>query len=163
MDDIISRITAYAEALFPALADEEDAFISFVVGMVIDKALIYTNRNQLVEDYEEDLVEYANDENYWKGYDEYPIPSQLERPLAMVVVQMYRTVKAQNDATNKEVKSVSDNGQSVTFGDAMVNYLNSTKDAEVFAGISSMLDQFVIPTIVENHTRLQKRNKGYIL
>jgi len=163
MDEVNSRITTYAKTLLPALAEAEDDFVSFVVGMVIDRALIYTNRSQLVEGYEEDLVDYANDENYWEGYDKYPIPSQLERPLAMAVVQLYKTVNAQNEATNKEVKSVSDNGQSVTFGDSLVSHFNSVKDQEVFAGISSVLDQFVIPTIVENNTGFQKRNQKYIL
>ncbi len=153
MDDIIKRIKDYVLIIKPELVDDE--FLSFVISEVVDRALLYMNRQQLVAGYERFLSD-----DYYKG-DYYvdvtgtdqpilPIPSELERPLARIVVSSYKTVEdnVANDTT--AIKSIQDNGQSITYGDNVVNYLSSKEDSDIFSSVSKIIDKFRIPTIVEN-------------
>ena len=136
MDEIIQRIKDYVLVIDASLADDD--YLDYVIGDVVDRALIYTNRIQLVDAYEEDNEEEA------------PIPSQLERPLAGVVGGVYKTVQEQVSATTGAISSLTDNGQSVTYLNELANYVSSKSDAEIFSGVRELLNNFRIPTIVEN-------------
>ena len=63
----------------------------------------------------------------------------------------------------KEVKSISDNGQSITFSDKVATFMTSTTDHELFSGITSLLDKFIIPTIVENTNYINYKDKRTFL
>ena len=149
MEDTIERIMEYVLTIDSSLEGEND-LLDYVVRDVVDRTLIYTNRGQLVDQYEEDLADYDEDDDFWKGYN-YPIPREIERALASVVVQSYKTVGAKKIATGNTIKSISDNGQSITYGDEVVSYLASSEDSEIFSGTSVLLDKFRIPTVVENY------------
>lgn len=153
MDDIIRRIKDYLLIINPELIDDE--FLDFVIKEVVDRALLYMNRQQLVAGYERFLEGKYYPGDYYvdvTGTDQpiLPIPTELERGLARVVSLSYKTVldNVKNDTT--AIKSIQDNGQSVTYGDSVVNYLSSKEDADIFSSIKVLLDKFRIPTIVEN-------------
>jgi hypothetical protein len=153
MDEIIGRIKEYALVFKPSLTDDD--LLDLIVEELADRVLAYTNREQLIRDYEEDVVDYPITDktdttetyyNFWKNYGGYPIPPVLEKPLARTVVQVASTVE--DDLEGKEIKSISDQGQSITFSDEVQSYLSSTSDTEIFMSIKSMLDKFRIPTVV---------------
>lgn len=156
MDEIKARIKAYAILIRPDLEDKED-LLEMTINEVVDRVLIYTNREQLVRQYEEDVVNYPiadktdTSETYytfWKEYNAYPIPPQLERSIARTVVDTIKTFEAGFEG--REVKSMSDLQQSVTFGDEVKSYLATRNDVEILLGLQPLLDKFRIPSIVGN-------------
>lgn len=155
MDTIKARIKAYAIEMSPSL--EGNILLDLVLNEIVDRVLVYTNREQLVRQYEEDVANYPitdktdTDEMYytfWKKYTAYPIPTQIERAMARTVVKMIETLEAKFDS--REVKSMSDLEQSVTFSDEVQTYLVTRDDVEILMSIKSMLDKFRIPTVVES-------------
>jgi hypothetical protein len=132
VDEIIAKIKVYVLLLDSTI--EDDDMLDFIVAETVDRALIYMNRAQLIEDYESGDSETS------------PIPEVIERALARAVISVYRGSQAQM-ASVKEVKSMSDNGQSVTFDTVLKSYYLSLGDAEVFSDITSVLNKFRIPSI----------------
>lgn len=135
MEEIIAKIKGYALVIDPSLSEE--TLLDYTIGEIVDRALVYTNRGQLVADYEEGNI------------DEVPIPVELERPLAKVVAMSIRAMR-DNPEGGVQVKSISDNGQSITYGDSPASYLSSQGDADIFSSIKAVVDKFRIPIIVEN-------------
>jgi len=156
MEEIATRIKGYVLVLFPTiLADLEisDAQLDFLVQDVIDRALTYMNRDQLVYQYGLDLVRYPNTNEvynrYWADYD-YPIPPRIERVLAKTVVGVAKNVISSNTASTGAITSLEDNGQKVTYSDKITNFLSSSSDAEVFSGTLEMLKGYILPTVVKD-------------
>ena len=155
MDEVILRIKDYVLIINPELTDDD--YLDYVIQEVVDRALLYMNRQQLLAGYERFLSE---DQKYYRG-DYYvdvtgtdqpilPLPLEIERPLARVVVGSYKTIQDNVDNGTTSVKSIKDNGQEVIYGDSIVSYLSSKEDSDVFSSISKLLDKFRIPTIVDN-------------
>lgn len=159
MEEIISKIKAYAIALNPEL--EEDALLDFTIGSVVDRALIYTNRQQLVERYE--MGDDDDQDGRHHRTPTCPIPAELHRALAMTAVGLHKTMATQMTATNNAVRSVQDNGQAVTYSDAMAHYLASADDASVFTGTIELLKRFRLPSVHEIRPRIQKTDRRYFL
>lgn len=112
-------IKGYARQLNSAIPQTEDATLDFVVDEVIDRVMIYLNATAVN-----------------------PI---LNRVIARIVVGVYNKAKAEatnTGATEREVKSISDNGQSVTFGDGAKNYLANAEDESLFAGFTAILNRY---------------------
>lgn len=152
MDEIRERIKEYVLIINPELKD--DAYLDFIVADAVDRALIYTNRMQLVDGYERFLNEEYFTGNCIRNRDgEYepvlPIPTELERPLATIVNGVYRTVQENLTATQGAVTQVTDNGQSISYGNELASFIPSKSDAEIFSGTEELLAKFRIPTIVE--------------
>ncbi len=143
MDEIIARIKDYVLIIDGSLTDDD--YLDYVIGDVVDRALIYTNRIQLVDAYEEEEVEEGESHE-----EEAPIPSELERPLASVVVGVYKTVQGNAEATTGAISSIKDNGQEVSYTNELASFVSSKSDAEIFSSVRSLLNNFRIPTIVEN-------------
>ena len=141
MDDIIEEIKDYALVIDSTLTDDD--FLEFVVASVVDRFLIYTNRQQLVAQYEEDLADYEADDDIWEDYS-FPVPEVVKRVLASVVTGVYKNFQNTEDFS---VSSVSDNGQSVSFNTELTNYLASQTDAKVFSGVTELLNKFRLPTV----------------
>ena len=138
MEDIKERIKDYVIVLDPEITDDE--LVDFMVEEVVDRFLVYTNRYQLVDQYEEDLEdETVEEEDY-----EVPVPIEIERVLARAVSKAYRTSTSDID---REITSLEDNGQKVVYG-RLTSYF-SEPDDEVFSGYLSLLDKFRIPTIID--------------
>lgn len=152
MDEIIERIKEYVLVIDSTIAEDND-LLDFVVASAVDRVLAYTNRQQLVDGYED----YLDGEYYTGNYDidvwgDYkpvlPIPTELERAIASVVMNAYKTQLEQNIATTGNVTEVTDNGQTIRYGDGIATYFASKSDSELFSGITSLLDNFRIPTII---------------
>jgi hypothetical protein len=159
MEVIITRIKGYVEVLYPTIKVDlsiDDEYIEFMVEDAVDRVLSYTNRDQLVVPYEENIVDYKQpnaedrDVDFWNSFRDYPIPPRLERAIAKAVVQACKTIKQQNTATEGSIKSVSDNGQSVIYSDKLQSFFNSSDDAEIFSGSVALLDRYRIGTVLNN-------------
>jgi len=153
MDEVIGKIKEYVIALCPEL--EEDSNIDFIISDVIDRFLAYTNRQQLVAGYERFLTGDYYDSDYivdvtGERLPILPIPVELERTLARVVVSSYKGIKGLL-ADNKGIKSISDNGQSISYGDYIESYFNSKEDDDIFGSAKTIIDRYRIPTIVRTN------------
>jgi hypothetical protein len=146
MDEVIARIKGYVLVIKSDLTDDD--FLDFVVNDVIDRALAYMNRDQLIWRFEEDIEDYPDfSDDFWINY-EYPIPKRLERALASAIVGAYKTVDARNSADSGVVTRLKDNGQEVDFNNEMASFLSSSDDSEVFSGTIRLLREYSIPKIV---------------
>lgn len=153
MDEVIGKIKEYVIALCPEL--EEDSNIDFIISDVVDRFLAYTNRQQLVAGYERFLTGDYYDSDYivdvtGERLPILPIPIELERTLARVVVSSYKGIKGLL-ADNKGIKSISDNGQSISYGDYIESYFNSKEDDDIFGSAKTIIDRYRIPTIVRTN------------
>lgn len=153
MDEVIGKIKEYVIALCPEL--EEDSNIDFIISDVIDRFLAYTNRQQLVAGYERFLTGDYYDSDYivdvtGERLPILPIPIELERTLARVVVSSFKGIKGLL-ADNKGIKSISDNGQSISYGDYIESYFNSKEDDDIFGSAKTIIDRYRIPTIVRTN------------
>lgn len=153
MDDIVLRIKEYVMTINPELVD--DRYLDYIIEEVVDRALLYMNRAQLKAGYARFLSDDYYRGDYYvdvAGVDQpiLPLPAELERPLARIVVGSYKTVTDNITADTTNIKSIQDNGQSITYGENVVSYLSSKDDSDVFSSIVKILDKFRIPTIVEN-------------
>jgi hypothetical protein len=122
---------------------------------VIDRFLAYTNRQQLVAGYERFLTGDYYDSDYvvdvtGERLPILPVPVELERTLARVVVSSYKGIKGLL-ADNKGIKSISDNGQSISYGDYIESYFNSKEDDDIFGSAKTIIDRYRIPTIVRTN------------
>ena len=153
MDEVIGKIKEYVIALCPEL--EEDSNIDFIISDVVDRFLAYTNRQQLVAGYERFLTGTYYDSDYvvdvtGERLPILPIPVELERTLARVVVSSFKGIKGLL-ADNKGIKSISDNGQSISYGDYIESYFNSKEDDDIFGSAKTIIDRYRIPTIVRTN------------
>lgn len=153
MDEVIGKIKEYVIALCPEL--EEDSNIDFIISDVIDRFLAYTNRQQLVAGYERFLTGDYYDSDYivdvtGERLPILPIPVELERTLARVVVSSFKGIKGLL-ADSKGIKSISDNGQSISYGDYIESYFNSKEDDDIFGSAKTIIDRYRIPTIVRTN------------
>ncbi|MBQ7139988.1 MAG: hypothetical protein IJO32_00620 [Bacilli bacterium] len=97
--------------------------IDYFIEETIDRALNYMNRDN--------------------------IPERLERIITRAVVGVIKSYKNEilNDEIQHEIKSISDNGQTISYGD-VINFMNNKKDAEIFDGIIIHLDKYRLGDIV---------------
>jgi hypothetical protein len=134
MEEIIARIKEYVLILDPSLEEQEE-LLDFSIADVVDRALIYMNRVQLIQEFEEDETATI------------PLPEVLERALARVVVSSFHSAQAIVEK-EREASSVSDNGQSISFSGSLASYFGSSSDKELFGEVKSILDKYRIPTVV---------------
>ena len=112
-NDQKQQIEQYAKQLNSNIPEPGDATLDFIVDEVADRVMIYLN---------------ANDVN-----------------LARIVVGIYNKAQAEMNATGgaeREIKQISDNGQSVTYGDEAKNYLASATDEDIFSGFEAILKRY---------------------
>ena len=118
-NDQKQQIEQYAKQLNSNIPEPGDATLDFIVDEVADRVMIYLN---------------ANDVN--------PV---LNRVLARIVVGIYNKAQAEMNTTGgaeREIKQISDNGQSVTYGDEAKNYLASATDEDIFSGFEAILKRY---------------------
>ena len=118
MDEIIAKIKEYLHIINPSI-DVTTDLVDFVIREVLDRVQLYLNSDT--------------------------IPTRLERILANIVNT--GLVKANASITNggdvdQAVKSISDNGQSITYADGIKQYFTSTSDEELFSGFSALLSRY---------------------
>lgn len=113
------QIEQYAKILNSGIPEPGDATLDFIVDEVADRVMIYLNA---------DTVD--------------PV---LNRVLARIVVGIYNKAQAEKTTTGgaeREIKQISDNGQSVTYGDEAKNYLASATDEDIFSGFEAILKRY---------------------
>lgn len=114
-----NTIIGYAKILCTGLPEASDELLSFSVDEVADRVMLYLNAKA--------------------------IDPALNRVIARVVVGVYNKAKAEQtstDAPEREVKSMSDNGQSITFGDHVKQYLATAEDNALFDGFAPLLARY---------------------
>lgn len=114
-----NTIIGYAKILCTGLPEASDELLSFSVDEVADRVMLYLNAKA--------------------------IDPALNRVIAKVVVGAYNKAHAEQtstDAPEREVKSMSDNGQSLTFGDHVKQYLATVQDSALFDGFADLLARY---------------------
>jgi hypothetical protein len=130
MDEIIAKIKEYLHIINPSVT--EDDLLDFVIGEVLDRVKLFLNSDT--------------------------IPTRLERILANIVNTGLTKANASisnNGEVDKDVKSISDNGQSITYADGVKQYFATATDDELFSGFAGLLSRYrrvkvVYPKINEN-------------
>lgn len=114
------QIMSYARILNRNIPEsDEDELLTFIVDEVVDRVMIYLNADA--------------------------INPALDRVIARVVVGVYTKAKAeanQEGGSDREIKSISDNGQSVTYSDRAKNYLATAEDGDLFSGFTMILNRY---------------------
>jgi len=158
MEEVIARIKGYVLILYPTLlADLEltDVQLNFTIASVVDRALSFMNRQQLVAQYELDLA----DSSVEAGDYVLPIPSEVERVLASSVVESMKTLKGGNTAEAiGAIKSISDNGQSISYSDKVMGFFNSSSDADIFSGTVELLKKYILATVTDHDDSYDVQN-----
>lgn len=139
LSDQKANIKEYAILINSSLEDNED-LLDYVIDSVVDRALIYMNRLQL---------QAEADSGWYTDEEDIPpiLPVELERVLAETVTGAYRTIEASPTA-DKDISSISDNGQSISYSERMASFLSGS-DNEIFSSTLSLLSKYRLPTILE--------------
>jgi hypothetical protein len=144
--------------------EDDDELLDLLVREAVDRTLSYTNRTQLIRDWEEavDLYGYEPDEEnneeynrevfdydggYFNGEVPCPIPVMLRKGLARLVVQLYKTVTENISNSSPAISSISDNGQSVSYSNNVQSYLAGKEDTDFFSGMTGLLNKFRMATV----------------
>lgn len=136
MENQVDRIKQYVSVLNSNI--EQDEVFDFNVREIIDRILNYTNRNKL--------------------------PAELERVLAKAIINIYKKIiyeENNNGEEQKEVSSINDNGQSVSFSDKVKTYMINSSDDDLFLGFVNQINRFIKVKVVgedEYTKQLQESN-----
>lgn len=78
------------------------------------------------------------------------VADNLLRVIAQVVVSVYKRTEAEssNTGADKDISSVSDNGQTVTYTQKPTQYLASSNDQELFTGFEFLLNAYRRPHVI---------------
>ena len=140
MDGTSAKIKEYLLIVnknFDEIEQSNEGLIDFVIGEVIDRALLFLNRDT--------------------------IPARVERILANVVntglTRYLKIVEQTKEGTadvDRAITSVSDNGQSISYANEVTRYFTTANDDELFAGFTTLLSRYrrvtvVYPTVNENN------------
>ena len=107
-----TRIKEYAKLLNDKIVDGN--LLDFVTLEVIDRVLVYLNDDEL--------------------------DTKLERIVARIVSGIF--AESSNNSSGDlahDIKSISDNGQTISYSDQVKSYLISKDDEELFGGFSKLL------------------------
>ncbi|MBQ1308084.1 MAG: hypothetical protein IIY54_10725 [Ruminococcus sp.] len=113
------QIEQYAKNLNTNIPEPGDATLDFLVDEVADRIMIYLNADS--------------------------VNPVLNRVVARIVVGIYNKAQAEMNSTGgaeREIKQISDNGQSVTYGEEAKNYLASATDEDIFSGFEAILKRY---------------------
>ena len=107
-----TRIKEYAKLLNDKIVDGD--LLDFVTLEVIDRVFVYLNDDEL--------------------------DTKLERIVARIVSGIF--AESSNNSSGDlahDIKSISDNGQTISYSDQVKSYLVSKDDEELFSGFSKLL------------------------
>ena len=117
-DEQRTQIEDYAKKLNSTITDDDSDLLDFVVSEVADRVMLYLNDDHIDE--------------------------QLNRVIARIVSGIFNQTKASQSSSSPDlaISSVSDNGQSVSYANEVVNYLSTTTDNELFTGFETLLNRY---------------------
>lgn len=112
------RIEKYVKTFNKTITEDDVELLDYVVEAVIDRTLLYLNRNELNQ--------------------------VFERVVADVVGGIFNKYKVNlnNQGTDLAINSVSDNGQSISYANEIRNYLANSTDNELFSGFAGLLNRY---------------------
>ena len=116
----------------------QNEIFDFNVKEIIDRILNYTNRKEL--------------------------PVELERIIAKAIINIYKKIENEqnnNGEEEKEISSISDNGQSISFSDKVKTYMINSSDDDLFFGFLTQINRFIKVKVVgedEYTKQLQESN-----
>ena len=119
MDEIIAKIKEYLPIINPNIQVDDNDLLDFVIGIVLDRVQLYLNSET--------------------------IPTRLERILADIVNTGFTKAtdkKVNNGVVDQAIKSISDNGQSITYADTVKQYFATASDEELFSGFTALLSRY---------------------
>lgn len=132
MEEQIERIRGYLSNVNPHVAEidfENDGLINFVISEVLDRVSLYLNRDT--------------------------VPIRIERIIANIVNtnlgKALAIINTDDGVTQQVIKSISDNGQSITYETEVRKYFASTDDEAILSGFTSLLARYRRCRVV--HTR----------
>ena len=69
---------------------------------------------------------------------------RIENIIAQIVAKAYRVARANKEAgeTTRDVKSISDNGQSITYSDNPAQFMATSTDQELLDGFAELLSTY---------------------
>lgn len=112
------NIRNYLQILNPSYEDIDSELIEFTIDETLDRVILYLNNDNL--------------------------PSTLERIIANVInTGLKKCIKdMDSDEVDHAVKSISDNGQSITYDNEITRYFSTTSDEELFSGFTPVLNRY---------------------
>lgn len=126
MEETIANIKKYLKIInknIDTIENKNEGVIDFTIEEVLDRVLLYLGRDD--------------------------IPTILERILAKMVnnglkkcLKDIEISEEDNTAVDQVVTSISDNGQSISYANEVINYFTSTTDEELFTGFSALLNRY---------------------
>jgi len=137
MNNQIENIKKYILLLKEDIKNDE--LLEFNIEEAIDRILNHINRKEL--------------------------PMQLERVTAKAIVNIYKKVEneKENDGEQqKEISTISDHGQSISFSEKTKTYMLNSSDDDLFYGFLGQINKFVKAKVVgenEYSKQLQESNK----
>lgn len=112
------NIRNYLQILNPNYEDIDSELIEFTIDETLDRVILYLNNDNL--------------------------PSTLERIIAKVINTGLKRCKKdmENEDVDHAIKSISDNGQSITYDNEITKYFSTASDEELFSGFTPILNRY---------------------
>ena len=126
MDEITAKIKDYLKIVnknVDEIEQNSEGLIDFVIGEVIDRAMLFLNSET--------------------------IPKKIERILANIVntglTRCQKTIERTKEGAldvDRAVSSISDNGQSISYANEVTRYFSTVNDDELFTGFTALLNRY---------------------
>ena len=126
MDEIVADIKKYLKIInknIEVIEKDNEGLIDYAVGEVLDRVQLYLSSET--------------------------IPTKLGRILASIVnnglIKCLKAIEISKDdvtASPQAISSISDNGQSISYVNQVMNYFTTASDNELFTGFSALLSRY---------------------
>ena len=120
---MIANIKNYLKIITPNFDSIDKNIVDFAIAEVLDRVQLYLNSET--------------------------IPTKLERILANIVntglkrcLKNIELSKEDNNAVDRVVTSISDNGQSISYANEVTRYFSTVADDELFTGFIPLLSRY---------------------
>lgn len=115
------KIKQYVILLLPTVDNSmeiNEDLLEFVINDTVDRINLYLNRKELIPN--------------------------IERIIANTVIDNFKKVKAKvnemvTGESDKNILSISDNGQSITYSNEIKKYFTTNEDNEILGGLTTLL------------------------
>ena len=136
MEEQMERIRGYLSNINPHMEEIDfcnKGLINFVISEVLDRVSLYLNRDT--------------------------VPIRVERIIANIVNtnlgKALALINTEDGVTPQAIKTISDNGQAITYETEVRKYFASTDDEDILSGFTSLLARYRRVSVVysrENET-----------
>lgn len=112
-----TKIKNYVKILNKNIVDDD--LLDFVIDVTIDRVLLHLNQDK--------------------------VDPRINRVVAQVVVGSFNKMNKEANNTGsqeREIRSISDNGQSITYSDKVKSYMATAEDDELFSGFEKLLKPY---------------------